>query len=196
MIAQARSITVKTGRENAYLDAVATLYPVSDDSNDYSNRKAVYQQAMEHVFIQYPDDLEAAVFYALALISNASPKDKKFTKQKQALRILQQALNQQPEHPGIIAHYIIHSSDYPELAELGLEAARAYTKIAPAVPHALHMPSHLFIRLGQWQDAIQSNLMAYQTAQDHAQPWVSQYLESTTPLHGLYAIRLFTTGRS
>ncbi|UJP04823.1 MAG: hypothetical protein LZF61_08150 [Nitrosomonas sp.] len=166
-VAQAQSSAVKTAREQAYIDAVSILYPANDDGN-YSGRKQAYQNAMKQIYTQYPDDHEAAVFYALALISNASPKDKTYAKQKQALQILQRVLDLAPEHPGV-AHYIIHSSDYPELARLGLDAARAYTHIAPAVPHALHMPSHIFIRLGQWQEAAQSNLTAYQAAHTHAQ---------------------------
>lgn len=170
-IAQAKALTVQTAREKAYLNAVATLYPLHD-SNDYSSRKLMYEQAMKRIAMEFPDDHEAAVFYALALISNASPNDKTFAKQKQALQLLQRVLKDEPQHPGV-AHYIIHSSDYPELAQLGLDAARAYTQIAPAVPHALHMPSHIFIRLGQWQDAAQSNLAADQAAQEHARQHAS-----------------------
>jgi len=170
-IAQAKALTVQTAREKAYLNAVATLYPLHD-SNDYSSRKLMYEQAMKRIAMEFPDDHEAAVFYALALISNAAPDDKTFAKQKQALQLLQRVLKDEPQHPGV-AHYIIHSSDYPELAQLGLDAARAYTQIAPAVPHALHMPSHIFIRLGQWQDAAQSNLAADQAAQEHARQHAS-----------------------
>lgn len=165
-IAQTKLLTIKTTREKAYLNAAATLYPL-DDSSDYSSRKLAYEQAMKRIVTEFPDDHEAAVFYALALISNAAPNDKTFVKQKQALQLLQRVLKDEPQHPGV-AHYIIHSSDYPELAKLGLDAARAYTQIAPAVPHALHMPSHIFIRLGQWPDAAQSNLAADQAAQEHA----------------------------
>ncbi|MBS0423133.1 MAG: hypothetical protein JSR71_01580 [Proteobacteria bacterium] len=170
-IAQVRALTVQTAREKAYLNAVATLYPLND-SNDYSARKLAYEHAMKRIVTEFPDDHEGAVFYALALISNASPNDKTFVKQKQALQLLQRVLKDEPRHPGV-AHYIIHSSDYPELAELGLDAARAYTQIAPAVPHALHMPSHIFIRLGQWPDAAQSNLAADQAAQEHARQHAS-----------------------
>lgn len=157
---------IKTKREAAYLEAVESLYQV-DEKADYGARKLAYQSAMKRVMTQYPDDREATVFYALALISTASPSDKTFVNQKKALNLLQKVLEHEPDHPGVI-HYIIHSSDYPELAGLGLNAARAYTRIAPAVPHALHMPSHIFIRLGHWQDAIQSNLAAYQAANEYA----------------------------
>lgn len=173
-IARAQALTTPTAREKAYLDAAATLYPL-DDSNGYSTRKLAYEQAMQRIATEFPGDREAVVFYALALISNASPDDKTFTKQKQALQLLQRVLKDEPQHPGV-AHYIIHSSDYPELAELGLDAARAYTQIAPAVPHALHMPSHIFIRLGQWPDAAQSNLAAYRAAEEHDRQHPSNHL--------------------
>ncbi|PSJ17680.1 hypothetical protein [Nitrosomonas supralitoralis] len=157
---------IKTEREKAYLEAVGFLYQFNEKA-DYSARKLAYQSAMERIMMQYPDDREAAVFYALALISTASPSDKTFSNQKKAMGLLQKVLEHEPDHPGV-THYIIHSSDYPELAELGLKAARAYTRIAPVVPHALHMPSHIFIRLGHWQDAIQSNLAAYDAVKVHA----------------------------
>lgn len=166
-LAQARSLTIKTAREKAYLDAIAILYPATDDGRDYSARKLAYEQAVKRITEQFPDDNEATLFYALALISNVSPGDKTFTRQKQALQLLQRVLKDEPQHPGV-AHYIIHSSDYPELAELGLDAARAYTDIAPTVPHALHMSSHIFVRLGLWPDVVQSNLAAYQASQEHA----------------------------
>ncbi|MDE2387946.1 MAG: hypothetical protein KGN35_02505 [Betaproteobacteria bacterium] len=171
MLRQARKLPIKTEREKAYLDAVETFYRNGVEA-DFGTRKLLYQKAMEQVLTQNPDDGEAAVFYALALISTASPTDKTFVNQKKALHLLQKVLAHEPEHPGV-AHYIIHSSDYPGLAELGLDAARSYTRIAPAAPHALHMPSHIFIRLGQWQDAAQSNLAADQAAQEHARQHAS-----------------------
>lgn len=164
-IEKARNLTIKSAREQAYLDAIATLYPASNSNNSYDSRRRAYQQAMERIYQQYPDN-EATVFYALSLLSGVSYNDKNFTKQKQALQLLQQVMKNEPQHPGVI-HYIIHSTDYPGLAQLGLDAARTYARIASAVPHALHMPSHIFIRLGLWQEAIQSNLAAYQIALDH-----------------------------
>lgn len=166
-LAQAQSLTIKTDREKAYLDAIAIIYPLVDDGRDYSTRKLVYEQAMKCITEQFPDDNEATLFYALALISNVPLDDKTFSRQKQALQLLQRVLKDEPRHPGV-AHYIIHSSDYPELAALGLDAARAYTHIAPTVPHALHMSSHIFVRLGLWPDVVQSNLAAYQASQEHA----------------------------
>lgn len=167
-LAQVQPSTIKTDREKSYLDAIAIIYPATDgNGHDYSTRKQVYEQAMQRIAEQFPDDNEATLFYALALISNASLDDKTLTRQKQALKLLQRVLRDEPHHPGV-AHYIIHSSDYPELAALGLDAARAYTHIAPTVPHALHMSSHIFVRLGLWPDVVQSNLAAYQASQEHA----------------------------
>lgn len=161
---QTNNLTIKSKREEAYLNAVKFLY---DEKADYGARKLAYQQAMEKLWVENPDDHEAGVFFALSLISNASPKDKSYVNQKKALEVLQRVLQEEPNHPGV-AHYIIHSSDYPELAEFGLNAARSYTLIAPGVPHALHMPSHIFIRLGQWQDAAQSNVAAYLAAKEYS----------------------------
>ncbi len=159
-------LTIKTDREKAYLEVAKALYQ-GDAKTDYHARKLVYLSAMEQVWIHHSDDHEAAVFYALALISTASPQDKTYVNQKKALSLLHQVLEKEPHHPGVI-HYIIHSSDYPELASLGLNAAKTYARIAPAVPHALHMPSHIFIRLGHWQDAAQSNRAAYHAAKEYS----------------------------
>lgn len=162
---KAKALAVKTEREQLYLAAVGVLY--RGEEANYGKRKLAYEQAMAKVQARFPDDLEANVFYALALISTASPQDKTYAKQKQALALLQKVLDAVPNHPGV-AHYIIHASDNPELASLGLAAARSYARIASAVPHALHMPSHIFIRLGLWQDAADSNLAAYRAATDYA----------------------------
>ncbi|MGR8940527.1 MAG: hypothetical protein ACU83P_02955 [Gammaproteobacteria bacterium] len=162
---KSKTLAVKTERERLYLDAVDVLY--RSEEADYGKRKRAYEQAMAKVQTRFPDDMEAKVFYALALISTAAPYDKTYAKQKKALALLQKVLDTVPNHPGV-AHYIIHASDNPELAPLGLAAARSYARIAPAVPHALHMPSHIFIRLGLWQDAAASNLAAYHAAKDYA----------------------------
>ncbi|HBZ29432.1 MAG TPA: hypothetical protein DEO56_02390, partial [Nitrosomonas nitrosa] len=163
---RAKQLTTKTDRERAYLEAAGYLY-LDDEMTDYGARKLAYQKAMEQLLAHNPDDSEAAIFYALALISTASPKDKTYSNQKKALNLLQEVLQKEPGHPGV-AHYIIHGSDYPELARFGLKAAREYAQIAPAVPHALHMPSHIFIRLGKWQEAVHSNLAAYHAAKRYA----------------------------
>ena len=164
---RAKQLMTKTDRERAYLEAAGYLYP-DDEMIDYGTRKLAYQNAMEQLLAHNPDDSEAAIFYALALISTASPKDKTYSNQKRALNLLQEVLQKEPGHPGV-AHYIIHGSDYPKLARFGLKAAREYAQIAPAVPHALHMPSHIFIRLGKWQEAVHSNLAAYHAAKRYAQ---------------------------
>jgi len=132
------------------------------------SRNRAYSQGMERVYRGNPQDSEAAIFYALSLVASASPKDKTYANQRQAGAILEKIFAKQPDHPGV-AHYIIHSYDNPVLASQGLEAARRYAKIAPAVPHALHMPSHIFVRLGLWDDAAKSNLAAMQAGRNYEQ---------------------------
>jgi hypothetical protein len=111
---------------------------------------------MEQVYLTYPEDREAAVFYALALNATALPTDKTYANQKKAAEILNKIWKEQPNHPGVV-HYLIHSDDSAQFAQAGLDAAICYAKIAPDVPHALHMPSHIFTRLGMWQESIDSN---------------------------------------
>ncbi len=121
---------------------------------------------MEQFHQRYPDDREGAVFYALALNATVNPNDKTYTNQLKAAAILEKIFVEQPNHPGV-AHYLIHSYDYPPLAERALPAAQRYAKIAPSVPHALHMPSHIFIRLGLWPESIQSNRDSAAAAKKH-----------------------------
>jgi tetratricopeptide (TPR) repeat protein len=125
---------------------------------------------MERLTSSFPDDDEAAVFYGLALTAHGMsiPTDKTYAYQKKAAAIFNRLLDKHPNHPGI-AHYLIHSFDYPALVPLALNAAYAYSKIAPSSPHALHMPSHIFVRLGMWQDSIDSNLASAKAARDHAE---------------------------
>jgi hypothetical protein len=122
-----------------------------------------YRNAMERVATKYPDDSEAAAFYALALAAAADPADKTYADQLKAGAILEKLWQAQPDHPGL-AHYIIHSYDVPALAPKALEAARRYGMIAPDAPHALHMPSHTFTRLGYWQDSIATNILSAEAA--------------------------------
>ena len=148
----------KTEREQAYIAAMKALYQDSE-SRDLRTRQLAYEKAMEQVYLRYPDDREAAVLYALALNMTALPTDKTYANQLKAGVILERIFAEQPNHPGA-AHYIIHSYDYPPIAMQGLTAARRYASIAPAAPHALHMPSHVFTRLGYWQESIQTNRAA------------------------------------
>src|SRR5262249_42534175 len=130
---------------------------------DHAARSLAFARAMEQVHARNPRDREAAIFYALALLGTASPADKTYAVQKQAAELLDAILPDAPDHPGI-AHYVIHSFDYPGLAELALPAARAYARIAPSAPHALHMPSHIFTRLGLWDESIAGNLASAEAA--------------------------------
>ena len=154
-------------REQAYIAAIETFYK-DHDKLDHRARAFAYSNAMKRVHQLNPSDHEAGVFYALTLIATGmmSP-DKSYTREKEAARILNRILAREPQHPGV-AHYLIHSYDYPALAQLALPAARAYAKIAPASAHAQHMPSHIFIRLGLWQEAIGSNLDAEAAAKAFA----------------------------
>jgi tetratricopeptide (TPR) repeat protein len=122
-----------------------------------------YERAMSDLASKNREDVEAQVFYALALLANASPSDKTHTKQKQAAALLEPLDRSFPQHPGI-PHYLIHAYDNAELAKRGLSAARAYSQVAPSAPHALHMPSHIFTRLGLWDDSIRANLAAREAA--------------------------------
>ena len=154
----------KTDREQGYIAAIDTYYKAADRL-DASMRKAAYESAMERMHQRFPDDMEATVFYALSILGNASATDKTYVKQKKAAELLNSVLPQAPNHPGV-AHYLIHSLDYPGLAALALPAARAYSKIAPSAPHAQHMPSHIFTRLGLWDESIHSNLEAAKAARE------------------------------
>jgi tetratricopeptide (TPR) repeat protein len=154
-VAAAMAASTKTEREAAYIAAIAAFYRDSDKL-DHQTRARAYEKAMEQVYSKYPEDREAGVFYALALNATAPKTDKTFANQKKAAQILNAVWKEQPSHPGVV-HYLIHSDDSPELAEAGLDAAICYAKIAPDVPHALHMPSHIFTRLGMWQQSIDSN---------------------------------------
>ncbi len=145
-----------TPREKGYIAAVAAFYGGSNKLKHEARAKA-YSDAMKNIYETYPDDHEAAAFYALSLLASEPHDDPTFANRKQAAAILEKLFAVDPDHPGV-AHYLIHSYDKPQLAQLGLPAARRYAQIAPAAPHALHMPSHIFARVGLWQDDINSNL--------------------------------------
>jgi tetratricopeptide (TPR) repeat protein len=157
-VEKAMAAKQKTDRESDYIAAIATFYR-DNDKIDHRTRAVAYEKAMEQVYQRYPDDREAAVFYSLALVATAPTTDKTYTNQKKAKAILDKVNAELPNHPGV-AHYLIHANDSPALAEDGLAAALCYADIAPAVPHALHMPSHIFTRLGMWRQSIDANRAA------------------------------------
>ena len=151
----------KTQRERDYIEAVATFY--THDRAPFRERALKYEKAMEQLAARYPEDSEAAIFYALALNIAADLNDKTYSRQLKAAAILEPIFAAQPDHPGV-AHYLIHSYDYPPIAAKGLSAARQYAAIAPSAAHALHMPSHIFTRVGAWEDSIETNRRAEETA--------------------------------
>ena len=163
-IEHAKSLNAKTQRERDYIAALETFYKDADKL-DHRTRARAYEAAMKQIYLRYPKDDEAAIFYALVLNERALVADTKeyIENGKKAAEILNKVLSKQPAHPGVV-HYLIHSYDFPQMAYLALSAARSYAKIAPSSPHALHMPSHIFIRLGLWQESIQSNLASAATA--------------------------------
>ena len=184
--AQKAAVLAATGttpRERDFVGAIGAYY--AGDDIPHAARVAAFDEAMAGVAERNPDDHEAAIFHALAILGVAynSPPDKSYARQKRAAEILNRLLPLEPEHPGI-AHYMIHSFDYPELAQLALPAARAYSKIAPSAPHALHMPSHIFTRLGLWPESIESNLASARVARE----WAARSHPGTIPFDGLHAM--------
>jgi hypothetical protein len=159
---KARSVGTTTARERGYVDAIAAFYE-NFDKQAHRARALAYESAMQHLHERFPNDREAAAFYALAMQATIDPNDKTYAKQFKSAELLESLFAEQPTHPGL-AHYIIHAYDFPGLADRALDAARRYGKIAPAVPHALHMPSHTFTYLGLWQEAIASDTAAAATA--------------------------------
>jgi tetratricopeptide (TPR) repeat protein len=149
-----------TPREQEYIHALHAYYgrsPKGKPEYDHAARATAYSEAMEQLALHHAEDREAVVFYALSLLASQPPHDTAFVNRKKAAAILEKVFAEDPNHPGV-AHYLIHSYDKPQLAAYGLKAARSYARIAPAAPHALHMPSHIFARLGLWQEDIASNL--------------------------------------
>lgn len=164
----ARRVGAETERERAYIAAVGELYR-DFETRPQRSRAEAYERAMAALAHRYPEDREAAAFYALALNGTIDPTDKTYRQQLAAAAILEPLFRDQPDHPGL-AHYLIHTYDVPPLAERALTAARRYASIAPAVPHALHMPSHTFTRLGYWEDSIASNLASAAAARKAGSP--------------------------
>jgi len=157
----ADSNAVTSAREKQYIEALAAVY--SDEKADYASRGTAFEREMGELAAAYPADTEAQIFHALALKFSASPLDKAFSSEKKCGEILEPIFKQHPHHPGV-AHYIIHCYDNPVLAEQGLGAARMYAKIAPVSAHANHMPSHIFTRVGSWEESITSNIKSAEIA--------------------------------
>jgi hypothetical protein len=161
-IEKAQAAGARTARERAYIAAAAELFTDGQAATQRA-RTLAYEQAMERVARDNPDDMEARIFYALAANQTALTTDKKYTQQLKAAAILEPLFREHPTHPGL-AHYIIHAYDHPPLAEKALEAARRYASLAPSVPHALHMPSHTFTRVGSWKESIETNRRSAEAA--------------------------------
>jgi tetratricopeptide (TPR) repeat protein len=180
---KASAVGAQSDRERDYIAAIAAYY--EPDAVAHPARVVAFEKALAGVAARHPGDNEAQVFHALAVLGVAynSPPDKTYRLQKEAAKTLNRMLALEPEHPGI-AHYMIHSFDYPELAELALPAARAYAKIAPSASHALHMPSHIFTRLGMWKESIQSNIASRETAQ----AWLAKRHPGATAFDALHAM--------
>ena len=164
MLAQGKEVGARTERERDYLAALSAMY-MDFDKVDHHTRVLNYMKAMEQLAAKYPNDDEAQIFYALSLNVAASPADKTYANQLKGAAILENIWVRQPHHPGI-AHYLIHLYDTPALAEKGITAARRYAKVAPDAPHALHMPSHIFTRVGYWQESIDSNIASVRAAKE------------------------------
>lgn len=185
---KAVAVGASTAREKAYIDAIAAFYRDAA-TVDIVTRARAYEAEMQRLNAAHPEDDEAAIFYGLSLIAHgmSTPTDKTYAFQKRAAGMFNALLKKHPDHPGI-AHYLIHSFDYPSLAPLALDAAYAYAKIAPSSPHALHMPSHIFVRLGMWQETIESNLSSAKAARDYA----ARAHPGTTPFDALHAYDYLT----
>jgi hypothetical protein len=174
----AQTLTPNNAREKDYIDAVS-IYFKDWQTLDTQTRKLKYESKMKELYVKYPGDVETAVFYSLAILATADLNDKTYSKQKKSGKILEDLFKKNPNHPGI-AHYIIHNYDSPELANLALTTARQYAVIAPASAHAQHMPSHIFTRLGLWDESIKSNIDSANSAVCYAESvnpnasWVSE----------------------
>jgi tetratricopeptide (TPR) repeat protein len=162
---KARALHATTARERDYISALSVFY--AHPGRPYQKRVTAYSRAMEKVSQRNPNDHEAAAFYALSLLASEPDHDKSNANRKQAAAVLEKLFADNPDHPGV-AHYLIHTYDKPDMAQQGLPAARKYASLAPAAPHALHMPAHIFARLGLWQDDINSNVASIAATQKEA----------------------------
>ncbi len=167
-VEKAKAAGPKTARERDFVAAAEAFFKDAD-TRDHRTRALAYGVAMEQMAQRYPGDREVQAFYALSLQATADPKDKTYAAQKRSAEIAEKIFAVEPDHPGA-AHYMIHGYDYPPLASQGLPAARRYAQFAPAVPHALHMPSHIYVLLGMWPETIQSNVLAAAAEKDRGNP--------------------------
>lgn len=165
LIAKAKALNPKATIEQAYIQAVDSYYAAGQSAEEMPNL-AAFEEGWNNAYHEFPDDLEVACFYALAHMAIADPADKTYARQRRAGAVAEAVLEEEPNHPGG-HHYTIHAYDYPELAHLALDVARSYGNIAPEIPHALHMPTHIFTRLGLWQDSITMNLRSAAAAVKH-----------------------------
>lgn len=166
-VQRAKAANAKTQRERDYIGAIEAFYKDADKV-DHRTRALGYLKAMEQITERYPEDSEASIFYALALNATALPADKTYANQLKAAAVLERVFAVHPDHPGV-AHYLIHSYDYPSIARQGLNAARRYASIAPDAPHALHMPGHIFTRMGLWDESIETNIRSAKVSENHAE---------------------------
>ena len=167
-VEKAKAATTKNAKEADFVAAAEAFFKDADKT-DHRTRALAYGKAMEQAYAKYPNDREVAIFYALSLQATADPKDKTYERQKKSAEIAEKVFAVEPDHPGA-AHYIIHAYDYPTLAQKGLPAARTYAQFAPAVPHALHMPSHIYVLLGMWPETIRGNVVAAEAERMRGNP--------------------------
>jgi hypothetical protein len=165
-VEKGKAIGAKTERERDWLAAIEVYYK-DYDKVDQTTRGLAYERAMEQLTQKYPDDMEATIFYALSLNESALPNDKSYAKLLKAGAILEKIAEKLPEHPGVL-HYLIHSYDYSPLAQRGIAAANKYAKVAPAAPHAQHMPSHIYSMVGLWAESVASNATSLVAAREQA----------------------------
>ncbi len=181
-IEKAQQVCARTEREKGFIDALAALY-ANWQNTEHRPRALAWEQSMAQVAAANPDDIEAQIFYALTLIANAQPTDKTFANQLKAGAILEPMFESRTDHPGV-AHYLIHAYDYTGLVDKGVPAARRYASIAPSAPHALHMPAHIFTRLGLWEDSIETNSASARAARAEMKS-ASLSLGSYNALHAM-----------
>ena len=167
-VEKAKAATTKNPKEADYVAAAEAFFKDADKV-DHRTRAAAYAQVMEQMYAKYPNDREVGIFYALALQAIADPKDKTYALQKKSAEIAEKVFAAEPDHPGA-AHYIIHAYDYAPLAQKGLPAAGRYAQFAPAVPHALHMPSHIYVLLGMWPETVKGNIVAAEAERTRGNP--------------------------